>query len=214
MQLQVNYLDWEDDQVQSRRCCEVARAHGVDVIVLMEPVKGGMLGQLPEKVGRAAARAAPGLVGRPLGARASACRWTGIQHDPERHVRAGATCSGQPPHLRRTSSRWAKAERAAIAEAVAILNSMPSIPCTGCSYCVDNCPQHINIPGVFEAGTRIDALRPACPPLTGHYEWILSSGSGRASDCISLPRLRGATARSTWRSPASWPTAPRCWTGK
>lgn len=49
VQLQINYLDWESEGVQSRKCYEVAVKHGVPVIV-MEPVKGGTLAQVPENV--------------------------------------------------------------------------------------------------------------------------------------------------------------------
>lgn len=42
VQLQINYLDWESESVQSRKCYEIARKHGKDIIV-MEPVKEGPL---------------------------------------------------------------------------------------------------------------------------------------------------------------------------
>ena len=38
VQLQLNYLDWEDERVQSRKCYETVRRHGKQVVV-MEPVK-------------------------------------------------------------------------------------------------------------------------------------------------------------------------------
>ena len=48
VQLQINYLDWDNESIQSRRCYEVARKHDKPVIV-MEPIKGGTLVNLPEK---------------------------------------------------------------------------------------------------------------------------------------------------------------------
>lgn len=48
VQLQINYLDWEDERVQSRKCYETARRHGKEVVI-MEPVKGGKLANLPEE---------------------------------------------------------------------------------------------------------------------------------------------------------------------
>ena len=48
VQLQINYLDWESDSVQSRKCLEVAEEFGKKVIV-MELVKGGMLANVPEE---------------------------------------------------------------------------------------------------------------------------------------------------------------------
>ena len=49
VQLQINYLDWESEAIQSRKCYEVATKHNKPVIV-MEPVKGGTLAKVPEKV--------------------------------------------------------------------------------------------------------------------------------------------------------------------
>ena len=48
VQLQVNYLDWENPDTQARRCCEVCESYGLPVIV-MEPVKGGALANVPER---------------------------------------------------------------------------------------------------------------------------------------------------------------------
>ena len=45
------YLDWDDKSVQARECYEVAKKHGKPVIV-MEPVKGGALANIPEKAGK------------------------------------------------------------------------------------------------------------------------------------------------------------------
>ena len=49
VQLQINYLDWDSEAIQSRKCYEVATKHGKPVIV-MEPVKGGTLANVPKKV--------------------------------------------------------------------------------------------------------------------------------------------------------------------
>ena len=56
VQIQLNYADFDDPAVQSRKCYEVCRKHGKPVIV-MEPVKGGNLVNLPE--------AAKKVLGRP-----------------------------------------------------------------------------------------------------------------------------------------------------
>lgn len=74
VQLQINYADWDNPAVQSRRCYEVARAHHKPVII-MEPVKGGMLANPPEQVARVLAQAEPAPA-PPAGPSASprACR--------------------------------------------------------------------------------------------------------------------------------------------
>ena len=49
VQLQINYADWDNPAVQSGRCYEVARKYGKPVVI-MEPVKGGMLATPPSSV--------------------------------------------------------------------------------------------------------------------------------------------------------------------
>lgn len=51
VQLQINYLDWESESIQSRRCYETAVSHGKRVVV-MEPVKGGTLAHMPAEAER------------------------------------------------------------------------------------------------------------------------------------------------------------------
>ena len=46
VQLQINYVDWEDAGIEAGKCYEVAVRHGKPVIV-MEPVKGGALANVP-----------------------------------------------------------------------------------------------------------------------------------------------------------------------
>ena len=48
VQIQLNYIDWEDAAVESKLCYEVCVKHHVPCLV-MEPVKGGSLVNLPEK---------------------------------------------------------------------------------------------------------------------------------------------------------------------
>lgn len=87
VQLQLNYLDWEDGTVQSRLCYETAVRHGKKVIV-MEPVRGGRLAKLPGGGGGPAAPGPPRLVqrllGHPLRRRTGAC-----DDGPQRYVRSG-----------------------------------------------------------------------------------------------------------------------------
>lgn len=58
VQLAVNYIDWGSEMVQARECYQIARKHGKDVII-MEPVKGGMLANLPERAEQVLKNALP-----------------------------------------------------------------------------------------------------------------------------------------------------------
>ena len=186
VQLQINYLDWEDEKVQSSKCYEVAVKHHVDVVV-MEPVKGGVLGQLPEKA------AAPL---RALHPDWSDARWAlsfCLSLAGAVTILSGMSAPEHVEDNLHTFENYqplGEAEQAALREAVAILHAMPSIPCTGCGYCVESCPQHIQIPAVFETATSVMRFG-AQPGLIDHYQWVLSNGSGRPSDCIACHSCEG-----------------------
>ncbi len=77
VQLQVNYLDWDDPVVQARRCMEIAEAHGVPVVV-MEPARGGRLVELPEHVAAMLRAGEPGVPASPRGPTASADQPHGV----------------------------------------------------------------------------------------------------------------------------------------
>ncbi len=180
VQLQINYLDWEDDKVQARACYECARAHGVDVVV-MEPVKGGVLAALPE------------IAARPLRALHpdwSDARWAlafCLSLPGVATVLSGMSDFDQLTGNLETFRDFEplnEAELAALRAAAKALDAMPSIPCTGCGYCVEGCPRKINIPGVFETATSVMRFGPR-PSLMGHYKWLLAGGSGRAADCVA-----------------------------
>jgi predicted aldo/keto reductase-like oxidoreductase len=180
VQLQINYLDWEDPLIQSRKCYEVARAHKKPVVI-MEPVKGGMLAALPEEA------AAPL---RALHPDWSDARWAlnfCLDLEGVDLVLSGMSAMGQMTENLDTFAAFSplgEAERAALREAARRLEAMPSIACTACGYCVEGCPQHINIPGIFDIATS--AMRfGAQPVLVNRYEELIKNGSGRAGDCIA-----------------------------
>ena len=115
VQLQVNYLDWDDPVTQSARCMEVAAAHGKPVII-MEPVRGGRLANLPE-------RGAAVLAG------------ASTLEQMQDNMRTFQT---RKPLM--------DEERSAIDGAIAALRSVDLIPCTNCGYCVKDCPEGVKIP--------------------------------------------------------------------
>lgn len=146
VQLQINYLDWDSDDVQSRRLYEVARAHNKPVII-MEPVKGGLLANNDSPIAKILKGANPN---------ASVASWA---------VRYAASLDGLITMLSGMSSYEQlddnvktvsdlkplnMHEMRAIDEAITILKSIPRVPCTGCRYCIENCPQNINIPDLME----------------------------------------------------------------
>ena len=74
-------------------------------------------------------------------------------------------------------------ERAVVDDVRAIMLNIPLIGCTSCRYCCDGCPMHISIPDVFRAVNTMTLYNETFRPKS-FYRGLVSSGSGRASDCI------------------------------
>ena len=145
VQLQLNYLDWEDAEIQSRLCCETAARHGKPVIV-MEPVKGGCLASLPEKAEQLLHAGNPEL---------STASWAirfAASQEPVMVVLSGMS---NPEQMRDNLSYMADfqplngREMSLIRQAQEIIRNSVAIPCTACRYCTDGCPKKIAIPDYF-----------------------------------------------------------------
>ena len=182
VQLQINYADWESDSVQSRKCYEVARKYNKPVII-MEPVKGGSLATMTPEVQKLFKDANPD---------ASIPSWairycaslegiitvlSGMSNEEQLNDNVSYMEDFQP---------LTDSERQVVAKAVEILNNTPTIPCTACKYCVDGCPQKINIPGVFSAMNNF-TLYNNLPGAKGSYQNAVKDG-GKAGDCIQCGR--------------------------
>lgn len=178
VQLQINYTDWEDEKVQSRACYEVARKHGKPVVI-MEPVKGGSLAKLP------APAAAPLLETRPD---LSVASW-GVRFaaslDGLVTVLSGMSTVEQMENnisFMKDFQPLNEQEYAAIDKTNAYLRSVPTIPCTACSYCTKGCPQEINIPGVFSAFNSYKVYQNLTAAMPGYCFGTMKGG--KAMDCV------------------------------
>ena len=190
VQLQINYADWEDDKVQSRACYEVCRKHGKPVII-MEPVKGGSLSNLPEEATVAMRKLAP---------QASNASWAlrfAASLEGLVTVLSGMSTPEQMADNIRTMKDFqplTDAERAALDETVAYLRSVPTIPCTSCRYCTKGCPQEINIPGVFSAVNTYKVYRNLIGAKSGYG--FATRDHGKASDCIACGQCEAVCPQS------------------
>ena len=165
VQIQFNYVDYEDPSVESRKVYETAAKHGKPVIV-MEPVKGGSLVNLPDEADR---------IFRSLGngSNASYALRFAAGFDNMMMVLSGMSTIGQ---LNENVSFMAEPqplterEMDAVNQVRKIFSSMGMIPCTACHYCVldNDCPRNIQIPELFSC----------------YYENILTRDHGKASDCL------------------------------
>ncbi len=185
VQLQINYADWEDDKVQSRLCYEVARKHNKPVII-MEPLKGGALAAMGPEV-QALLKAA-----RPNASVASWALRFSASLDGIITVLSGMSNTEQMNDNLATMTQFqplSAEDRAVIAQALDELKKVPTVPCTACRYCTDDCPQKINIPGVFDAYNNYLRYQNA-DGAKGNYRWAVGSG-GKASTCIACGACEG-----------------------
>ena len=184
VQIQLNYIDFEDPAVQSRACYEVCRKHNKPVIV-MEPVKGGNLVNLPEDAKK--------IIGELHGGSpASYAVRFAAGFDGIFMVLSGM--SNMEQMLDNTSHMkdfkpLNKTERDAISRVCDVFHSIKLIPCTACRYCTDGCPKHIPIPDLFSCMNN----------YTLYHNWNVkyyynarTERGSKASDCISCGKCEKA----------------------
>ena len=181
VQLQLNYLDWDSEGVQSRKCYETAVKHGKPVIV-MEPVKGGTLAKVPERAERMFKEYHPDM---------SVPSWAIRFAASNEHVMMVLSGMSNMEQLQDNMSYMAdfqplnEEEQEIIRKAVEIINSGIEIPCTGCSYCTEGCPQNIAIPKYFSLyNADLQECEEKGWKPQGEYYDRLTKTFGKASDCV------------------------------
>lgn len=177
VQIQFNYVDYDDPAVQSRACYEVCRKHNKPVIV-MEPVKGGNLVNLPEDAKAVldelyggspasyAIRFAAGFPGMMM-------VLSGMSSMEQMNDNLSYMKDFQPLN---------EAELAAVKKVQEIFKSKNLIPCTACRYCIDGCPKHISIPDLFAIMNTKQIYHDW---NADYYYNVVHTAPGRkASDCL------------------------------
>lgn len=182
VQLQINYLDWDSEGVQSRKCYEVATKHGKPVIV-MEPVKGGTLAKLPAAAEKLLRQADPDASIPSWAVRFAA----GLPN--VKMVLSGMSSTEQlldNTGFMQDFVPLTQQEQAVIAQVVNTINASIAIPCTGCAYCTEGCPMHIAIPKYFSLyNADLQELKDKDFTSQGAYYDNLTLKFGKASDCIA-----------------------------
>ena len=176
VQIQFNYADYEDAAVESRKCYEVCVRHQKPVIV-MEPVKGGTLVNLPPEA-KAILEELHG------GSPASYAIRFAASFEGIRMVLSGMSNMEQMEDNLSSMKEFQplnETEMTAIERVREIFRSMHLIPCTACRYCVAGCPKHILIPELFGA---MNAKKVYQDWNSDWYYMVHTQNNGKASDCI------------------------------
>ncbi|MDE7394511.1 MAG: aldo/keto reductase [Clostridiales bacterium] len=185
VQIQFNYVDYDDPAVQSKKCYEVCRKHGKPVIV-MEPVKGGSLVRVPE--GAKKYFEALGNMSAASYAIRFAAGFEGIFM-----VLSGMSDLGQMNDnisYMKDFAPLSEKEMQAVQNVCNAIKSQNAIACTACRYCTDGCPKKISIPDLF-----------ACLNAKNiHHDWnadyyyneVHTKTNGKASACIACGKCESA----------------------
>ena len=188
VQLQINYADWENNDVQSRKVYEVARTHGKKVVI-MEPVKGGLLADPPGSVKELLKEADPD---------SSYASWA---------IRFAASLDGVMAVLSGMSNvdqmkdnlsymkdfkPLNEAEQAVIEKAREAIEAIPIVPCTSCDYCAKVCPMNIGISGTFKCLNLIKLYGNVQRALNEEVFCVINPGKKRANECIGCGACEAA----------------------
>ena len=177
VQLQFNYVDYEDPSVESRKCYEVCRKFNKPVIV-MEPVKGGSLVNLPEK----AQKIFDELNG---GSNASYAIRFAASFDGIMMVLSGMgsmEMMNDNISYMKDFQPLSDVERNAVNQVRDIFRSQGLIPCTACRYCTERCPQGIAIPDLFACLNAKKQFNNWNQDY--YYNNIHTKNGGKANSCI------------------------------
>ena len=188
VQLQINYLDWESENIQSRKCYETATRHGKRVVV-MEPVKGGTLAHAPAEAEKLLQATHPDWSIPSWGIRYAASLPNVMV------VLSGMSTLDQV--LDNTSymedfQPLSEADQQVVSQAAEIIRQAQAIPCTACRYCVEGCPQHIAIPEYFALYNTIHQMGGhGVPAQKERYQNYLKE-HGKTSDCVACGQCESA----------------------
>ena len=180
VQLQINYIDWENDKIQSRKCYEVAQKHNKPVII-MEPVKGGALATLPDECSKIFKDVHPDMSVASWAVRYAASLdniitvLSGMSNVEQMNDNLSYMENFKPLD---------ETEREAVAKVTEKLEKIPQIPCTSCKYCIEGCPQNIPINEIFRIQNEFDKYNNINAAKWEYKNATTKEGRSGADACI------------------------------
>lgn len=184
VQIQFNYLDYGDPAVDSKRVYEVCEKYGKAVIV-MEPVKGGNLVNLPEK-----AQGILDSLNSGMSNASYAIRFT-ASFPNMFMVLSGmsdlAQINDNMSYMKDFKPLDEK-EMQAVNDVRKAFSEINLIPCTACHYCTSGCPMNISIPELFSCYNHKVNFHDW---NQGYYYAQITRDGGKPSECIECGQCEG-----------------------
>lgn len=177
VQLQINYIDWDNPSVRSRECYETARKHGKKILI-MEPVKGGLLTNLPAEGAEILKQAAPERSVASWAIRFAA-GLVGVDT-----VLSGMSNMDQVIDNTATMREFeplSDEELKALGRLRAFLIKIPLVQCTGCGYCLSACPMQLPVPDFIRVLNNAAIFEDA-PGVRRSYQW--NTKEKKPGDCV------------------------------
>lgn len=184
VQIQLNYVDYDDPAVQSRKCLEVCNRHGKPVIV-MEPVKGGNLVNLPNEAKRYYDELGGSYASYAIRF-AAGCKGVFMVLSGMSDL---AQMSDNVSYMKDFAPLNEK-ELQAVQSVCAVFKAMNLIPCTACRYCIDGCPKKISIPDLFACLNTKNIYNDWNAGY--YYNEVHTKTGGKASECIGCGKCEKA----------------------
>lgn len=184
VQLQINYIDWESDNVQSKKCYDICKKHGV-LVSVMEPIKGGSLANVMDDAKK---------IFNDYNPKASLASWAVRYCASLDNILVVLSGMSNMEQLKDNMSYMKdfvplnKEESECVEKATKLIKSTIAIPCTACRYCTDGCPKKINIPRYFEIYN--ESKRYGKASFVWHYNEEKKK-SGSPVDCVGCKACEG-----------------------
>ena len=145
VQLELNYLDWEDPSIESHKCYDLCVEHGIDVYV-MEPLKGGVIVNPNDEIKQDFKQFSPNKSIASMAIRFCASL------EQVKVVLSGMSRMDDLIDNCDTYDNFepiSEEENEFLEKMALKLKENLAVPCSECGYCVDACPEMIPIPNYF-----------------------------------------------------------------